>query len=83
MIHSIAPLNKKLVFEPIPNSQHRLIGITLISGVSTASVPNHCRFNRKKANWKGFSEELEDLLYKFETIFVVVVIAHIYPTVTG
>ena len=66
--HSIASLSKKLVLEPLPKSQQCPIGITVTSAVSTASVPNRCRFNLKKANWEGFSDELEHLLQELKPI---------------
>ena len=68
MSHSIASLSKKLVLEPLPRNQHHPIGITVTSAVSTASVPNRRRFNLKKANWEGFSDELEHLLQELEPI---------------
>ena len=48
-----------MVLEPIPKSKHRPIGIIVTSAVSTASIPNRRRFNLKRANWKGYSDELE------------------------
>ena len=57
--HSISPLSKKMVLEPIPKSQHRPIGIIVTYAVSTALIPNRRRLNLKKANWKGFLDELE------------------------
>ena len=57
--HGISPLSKKMVLEPIPKSQHRPIGIIVTSAVSAASIPNRRHFSLKKANWKGFSDELE------------------------
>ena len=48
-----------MVLEPIPKSQHRPIGIIATSAVSTVSIPKRRRFNLKKANRKGFSNELE------------------------
>ena len=67
-IASLASLSKKLVLEPLPRSQHRPIGITVTLAVSTASVPNRRHFNLKKANWEGFSDELEHRLQELEPI---------------
>ena len=48
-----------MVLEPIPKSQHRPIGIIVTPAVSTASITSRRRFSLKKANRKGFSDELE------------------------
>ena len=64
--HSIVSLNKKLVLEPLPRSQHRPDGITVNSAVSIASIPNRRRFNLTKANWKEVSDELQHLLQELE-----------------
>ena len=70
MSYSIASLSKNLALEPIPTelSQHCPTGITVTSTVSTATVLNCRRFNLKKANWEGFSLELEHILQELELI---------------
>ena len=72
LLFSIASLSKTLVFEPIPRSQHRPVGITVILAVilavSTASAPNCRCFNLKKTNWEEFSHELEHRLQELERI---------------
>ena len=57
-----------MVLKALPRSQHRPIGITVTLAVSTTSIPNRRLFNLKKANWEGFSDELEHLLQELEPI---------------
>ena len=56
---NIAGLCQKIVMDPIPSSQHRPIGIQVNAAVRPISVPFKRRFNYKKADWKGFTNELE------------------------
>ena len=57
--YSISGLSKKLVLEPLPKTQHRLIGFTVNAAVTPATVPHWRRFNFGNANWPGFQEDLE------------------------
>ena len=64
--NDIASLCHKMVMEPIPRSQHRPIGIQVKAAVSPASVPFRRRFNYKKANWNGFSSDLDTAIENIE-----------------
>lgn len=57
---NIAGLCKKIVLDPIPSSQHRPIGIQVNAAVVPTTVPFKRRFNYKKADWKKFTNELEE-----------------------
>ncbi|KAJ4928334.1 hypothetical protein JOQ06_016126, partial [Pogonophryne albipinna] len=57
---NIAGLCKKTVLDPIPSSQHRPIGILINAAVVPTIVPYKRRFNYRKADWKGFTNELEE-----------------------
>ena len=56
---NITGMCQKMVLDPIPASQHRPIGILINAVVRPTCVPFKRRFNYKKADWKGFSEELD------------------------
>ena len=47
--------------DPIPASQHQPIGIQVNAAIRPTSVPFKRRLNFKKADWKRFSEELEQI----------------------
>ena len=57
--NDIADLCQKIVKEPIPASQHRPIGIQVNAAVRPTNVPFQRRFNYGKADWQGFSAELD------------------------
>lgn len=64
--NNIAGLSRKTVLDPIPKSQHRPIAVKITAAVSPTTVPFCRRFNFQKANWKGFSEELDEAISKIE-----------------
>ena len=55
----IASQCKKIVMDPIPQTQHRPIGIQVNAAVVPTIVPFKRCFNYKKANWNGFTTEME------------------------
>ena len=57
--NDISNLCKKIVLNPVPQSQHRPIGIQLKAAITPDIVPFKRRFNYKKADWKGVAKELE------------------------
>ena len=63
---SIDKLCHKMVMDPIPRTQHRPIGLQVKAAVSPASVPFRRRFNYQKANWEGFSTDLDDAITNIE-----------------
>ena len=56
---TISDLCKKVVLNPVPQSQHRPIGIQVKAAITPNKVPFKRRFNYKKADWNGFKDELE------------------------
>ena len=58
----ISALSKKNVLEPIPHSQHRPIVIDISAAVVPQKVPLRRRFNFRKANWKDFTNDLDEAL---------------------
>ena len=56
------------MLDPIPATQHRPIGIQVNAVVKPISAPFKRRFNYKKANWRGFSEELEQKIKRIVPI---------------
>ena len=57
---NIAGLCKKIVLNPIPSCQHHPIGIQVNAAVVPNTVPFKRHFNYKKADWKKFTNELEE-----------------------
>ena len=51
--------SNKIVLNLVPQSQHRPIGIHVMGAITPNIVPFKRRFNYKKADWKGFTKELE------------------------
>ncbi|XP_072022738.1 uncharacterized protein [Amphiura filiformis] len=49
-----------------PRTQHRPIGLQIRAAVSPASVPSRRRFNYQKANWEGFSSDLDAAVSNIE-----------------
>jgi hypothetical protein len=66
--NNIAGQCQKIVLDPIPASQHRPIGVQVSAVVKPTRVPFKRRFNYKKANWKDFSEELDNKVRQFTPI---------------
>ena len=64
--NSISGLCHKLVLDPVPRTQHRPIGIQVKAAITPTTVPFRRRFNYKKANWEGFSKDLDDEILKLE-----------------
>ena len=64
----LAGLCQKIVMDPIPSSQHRPIGIQVNAAIKPISVPFKRRFNYKKADWKGFTDELEQKVKRIAPI---------------
>ena len=58
----IANQCEKVVLDPIPNFQHRPIGIGVIAVVAPQLVPFRWCFNLKKANWEIFTAYLDALI---------------------
>lgn len=57
---NISGLCKKTVLDPIPSSQHHPIGIVISAAVVPTIVPFKRHFNYKKADWKSFTNKLEE-----------------------
>lgn len=56
----------KEVYDHIPKSQHRPIGINVYAAIKTVEIPFRRRFNFKKANWRQYSEDLDRAIVKVE-----------------
>ena len=52
----------KSISEPIPHTQHRPLCLQVKAVVTPKNVPFRRRFNFKKANWKGFSKNLDSYI---------------------
>ena len=65
---NIAGLCQKIVMDPIPSSQHWPIVIQVNAAIKPISVPFKRRFNYKKADWKGFTDELEQKMKQIAPI---------------
>lgn len=49
----------KRVYEAIPKTQHKPIGVQVYSAVKTTTIPFRRRFNFKRANWTRFADDLD------------------------
>ena len=65
---NLAPMSTKLVLDPIPKSQHRPVGLLLQAVVQPKITPMRRRFNFKKADWKGFPDDLDKSIRDLEPI---------------
>ena len=63
---SIANMCSKSVMDPIPNTQHRPICVRANPVVVAHSTPFRRRFNLRKADWDGYSTELDKLIEDVE-----------------
>ena len=59
---------QKSVMEPIPHTQHRPICIGVKPVVVPQPTPFRRRFNLRKADWNGYSTELDKLIEDVEPI---------------
>jgi hypothetical protein len=48
-----------MVYDPIPKTQHRPIGINVYPAIRTQTIPFRRRFNFNKANWELFATILD------------------------
>jgi len=55
----IVPQTIKTVCNPIPNTQHRGLTLSITEVVRSQTVPFKRRFNFRKAKWKDFKETLD------------------------
>ncbi len=65
---NIANMCEKSVMEPIPNTQHRPICIRVNPVVVAKPTPFRRRFNLRKADWNGYSTQLDTLLEDVDPI---------------
>ena len=65
---SIANMCKKSVMDPIPLTQHRHICVSVQPVVVPQPTPFHRRFNLRKADWNGYSTELDNSIEDVEPI---------------
>ena len=65
---SIANMCKKSVMDPIPHTQHRPICVSVQPVVVPQPTPFRRRFNFRKADWNGYSTELDNSIEDVEPI---------------
>ena len=63
---SIANMCKKSVMAPIPHTQHRPICVSVQPVVVPQPTPFRRRFNFRKADWNGYSTELDNSIEDVE-----------------
>ena len=59
---------KKSVMDPIPHTQHRPICVSVQPVVVPQPTPFRRRFNFRKADWNGYSTELDNIIEDVEPI---------------
>ena len=59
---------KKSVMDPIPHTQHRPICVSVQAVVVHQPTPFRRRFNSRKADWNGYSTELDNSIEDVEPI---------------
>lgn len=64
----VADLCVKRVYDPIPKTQHRPIGLEVYAAVKTPTIFFRRRFNFKKANWSEFAKMLDQTVSSLEPI---------------
>ena len=64
---SIADMCEKYVMEPIPNTQHRPIHVRVKPVIVARPAIFKRRFNLSKADWNGYSTELNNLIEDVDT----------------
>ena len=65
---SIANMCKKSIMDPIPHTQHRPICVSAHPIMVPQTIPFRRRFNFMKADWNGYSAELDKLIEDVEPI---------------
>ena len=65
---SIANMCKKSIMDPIPHTQHRPICVSAHPVMVPQTIPFRRRFNFMKADWNGYSAELDKLIEDVEPI---------------
>ena len=65
---SIAIMCKKSIMDPIPHTQHRSICVSAHPVMVPQTIPFRRRFNFMKADWNGYSAELDKLIEDVEPI---------------
>ena len=65
---SIANMCKKSVMDPITHTQHRPICVSVQPVVVPQPTPFRRRFNLRKADWNGYSTELDNRIEEVEPI---------------
>lgn len=58
----------KEIGNPIPHTQHRPIVLKIMAMVKPHEIPFRRRYNFKKANWNGFSKDLDNMINNIEPI---------------
>lgn len=58
----------KMVYAPVPKSQHRPVGINIYSAIKTQTIPFRRRFNFRKADWNKYESELNNTIKDLKPI---------------
>ena len=65
---SIANMWKTSIMDPIPHTQHRTIGVSAHPVMVPQTIPFRRHFNFMKADWNGYSVEIDKLIEHVEPI---------------